>query len=97
MKGFSYSFLDPNENVGVPPPMRHAGLYTSDESYHETVWSKDYRGPRIDPDAISYSQHYNELARGHIPTNVRPGNNSIEKNNYSFNDDKYNKICFKQA
>lgn len=29
MNNYSYSFLDANENIGIPQPMNHAGLYTS--------------------------------------------------------------------
>lgn len=96
MKQFSYSFLDPSENVGIPHPMNHAGLYTSTQPYENTLWSKDYRGPRIEPDAIAYSSQYNDLAKTHIPTNVRPGNNSIDKNKYFFKNQQYNEICFRE-
>jgi len=95
MKDFSYSFLDPKQNVGVPEPMRHAGLYTSSEPYENTLWGKDYRRPRIEPDAISYSTTYNELAKTHIPTSVRPGNNTIDQFKYSFESRNSNSICFK--
>jgi len=91
----SYSFLDPSENVGIPVPAKHAGLYTSDQPYENTLWAKDYRGERVNPEATDYSKHYNELARTHIPTSVRPGNNLIDKNTYNFTDLKYNSICFK--
>lgn len=94
MKDISYSFLNPMDNVGVPEPMKHAGLYTSDQPYENTLWGKDYRGDVIIPDAIEYSKHYNELAKTHIPTNIRPGNNTIDKNKYVFKDEKINSICF---
>lgn len=93
----SYSFLDPVENVGIPEPMKYAGLYTSDQPYVNTLWAKDYRGEHVKPDAMSYSMHYNELARKHVPTNIRPGNNTIDKNLYTFTDRKSNSICFKQG
>lgn len=92
----SYSFLDPSENVGIPFPAKHAGLYTSDQPYENTLWAKDYRGERVDPEATEYAKHYNELAKSHIPTSIRPGNNSISTDIFSFVDQKYNSICFKQ-
>ena len=90
----NFSYLDPKEKVDIPPPMKYAGLYASDQPYTKTLWSKDYRGERVDPDAVAYSKHYNELARSHIPTTIRPGNNTIQNNPYMFSSEKYNKMCF---
>lgn len=90
-----YSYILPEENVGIPPPMRYAGLYSSDLPYTNTQWAKEYRGERVDPDAVAYSEHYNELAKKHIPTSIRPGNNSILNNPYSFESDVSNIMCFK--
>ena len=72
----SYSFIDPSENIGIPPPQRYAGLYSSDEPYTNTKWSKDYRGPRIEPDAVAYASKFSDGAKGHIPITIRPGNNT---------------------
>lgn len=94
MSEISYSFLDPSENVGIPQPMRHAGLYTSEQPYENTLWGKDYRGERVQPDAVEYAKHYNELARKHIPTSIRPGNNAVQPNAYSFIDSQHNTVCF---
>ena len=90
----NFTFLDPKDNVGIPPPMKYAGLYASDEPYTQTQWSKDYRGDRVDPDAVAYSKHYNPLAKSHIPTTVRPGNNTIQKNPFMFSSKTYNSMCF---
>jgi len=90
-----YSYVLPGENVGIPPPMRYAGLYSSDLPYTNTQWAKEYRGERVDPDAVAYSKYYNELAQTHIPTSIRPGNNFIQNNPYGFEDEKYNTMCFR--
>jgi hypothetical protein len=87
-----FSYLDPSENVGIPPPMPHAGLYAPDAAYTQTQWSKDYRGPRIEPDAVAYASHF--YAPNHIPTYTRPGNNSILNNPFKFSDTKYNSMCY---
>jgi len=87
-----YSYLDPSENVGIPAPVPHAGLYASDASYKQTQWSKDYRGPRIEPDAVAYASQF--YAPNHVPTGARPGNNTIINNPYKFGDRKYNGMCY---
>jgi hypothetical protein len=89
-----YKFLDPAENVGLPKPLKYAGLYSEDTPYYKTKWSKDYRGAYVPPDAVSYSSRYFELARNHIPTGIRPGNNTILNSPYKFYDDKLNGMCF---
>lgn len=89
-----YSFLDPSENVGIPPPMKNAGLYAEDVKHTKTKWSKDYRGPRTEPDAVAFSQHFYEGAKNHIPTAVRPGNNTILNNPYTYVSTKYNAMCY---
>lgn len=93
----SYSFLDPSENSGIPPPQKYAGLYSSDEPYTDTLWSKDYRGPRIEPDAVAYASKFDEVAKSHIPTSIRPGNNTIKNNPYSFSSKTYNTMCYNAA
>ena len=93
----SYSFIDPSENVGIPPPQKHAGLYSSDEPYKNTNWSKDYRGPRIEPDAVAYANTFGIGAKKHIPTSIRPGNNTIVNNPYSFKSTEYNSMCYNKA
>jgi hypothetical protein len=90
----SYSFIDPSENIGIPPPQRYAGLYSSDQPYTNTKWSKDYRGPRIEPDAVEYAKKFSDGAKGHIPTSIRPGNNTIKNNPYSFSSTSYNSMCY---
>ena len=95
LSALDYSFVIPEENVGIPPPMRYAGLYSSDVPYTNTLWAKEYRGERVEPDAVAYSKQYNELAKKHIPTSIRPGNNSIVNNPYGFDNDKSNIMCFK--
>lgn len=94
MKEISFSYIDPSENVGIPPPMKYAGLYSSDVPYTNTLWSKDYRGPRIDPDAVSYASQYDEVAKTQIPTTIRPGNNTMTKNPYMFSSTSYNTMCY---
>jgi hypothetical protein len=89
----TYKYLDPAENVGLPSPVPYAGLY-SDAPYSQNKWSKDYRGPQIPPDAVAYSQQYFELARYHIPTASRPGNNTVLNNPYRFTyNNNYNTLC----
>lgn len=90
----SYSYIDTSLNVSVPQPMRHAGLYSSDQPYEKTLWGKDYRGDPIPPDAVEYAKKYDKVAQNHIPTSIRPGNNTIDNNPYSFSSTKYNGMCF---
>ena len=90
----NYSFVDPNENVGLPKPMSYAGLYSSDVPYTNTLWAKEYRGAHIPPDAVAYASQYNELAKSHIVSSIRPGNNEIINNPYRFNNDKLNSMCY---
>lgn len=89
-----YSFLDPSENVGLPKPMINNGIYASDIPYIKKIWSKDYRGPKIEPDAVAFSHHFYEGAKNHIPTGIRPGNNTIINNPYQFISNKYNYMCY---
>ena len=89
-----YSFLEPSENVGIPEPQKNAGLYAGDTPYKKTQWSKDYRGPRIEPDAVAFSTQFYEGARNHIPTGIRPGNNTILKNPYNYVSTTYNTMCY---
>ena len=90
----SYKFLDPAENVGIPQPVPYAGLY-SDAPYAQNKWGKDYRGERIPPDAVAYSQHFFELAKHHIPSVPRPGNNTLLNNPYRFtNNNNLNTLCY---
>ena len=91
----NYSFLDPTENVSIPPPMINAGLYAPDIPYKPTKWSKDYRViQHLEPDAVSYASQFNPIAKNHIPTGVRPGNNTILNNPYNFFDKKFNTMCY---
>jgi hypothetical protein len=90
----SFSFIDNSENYGIPPPQKYAGLYSSDEPYKNTNWSKDYRGPRIEPDSVAYSQTFGQGSNGHIPITIRPGNNTIKNNPYSFSSTEYNSMCY---
>lgn len=90
----NFSFLDPTENVGLPQPMENAGLYANDLTKTKKNFSYDYDVKRIEPDAIKYSSTYFELAKSHIPTGVRPGNNSIIDNKFVINDTKYNSLCY---
>lgn len=90
----SFSFIDPSENFGIPPPQKYAGLYSSDEPYTKTNWSKDYRGPHVEPDAVAYANKFAIGAKSHIPTSVRPGNNTIKNNPYSFTSTEYNSMCY---
>ena len=89
----NFSFLDSTENVSVPPPMQNAGLY-SGIPYKKNKWAKDYSTPRLAPDAVEYSSQYFELAKGHIPTSSRPGNNSIPSNKFLITDTNYNTLCY---
>lgn len=92
-----YKYLDPSENAGLPRPLQNAGIYS--EAAHKTNerGSKDYRGQYVPPDAVAYASQYFELARHHIPTGVRPGNNSLLFNPFRFNkDDSFNDLCYAQ-
>lgn len=91
-----YKFLDPNENVGLPKPLRYAGLYSENApAYKNSKWgSKDYRGEYIPPDAVAYSSQFFELARHHIPTGIRPGNNTLIFNPFKFRSDIFNDMCY---
>lgn len=89
-----YSYLDPKDNVIYVPEVKNAGLYSSDVPFKKTAWGKDYSEPRIEPDAVSYSSTFYEGARHHIPTGVRPGNNTNIKNTYTFINSKYNTMCY---
>lgn len=85
-----YKFLDPSENAGLPRPLRYAGIYS--EKAHG---ANDYRGQYIPPDAVAYSSQYFELARIHIPTGIRPGNNTLLFNPYRFNkNENFNDLCY---
>jgi hypothetical protein len=90
----TYKYLNPSENVGMPPPQKNAGLY-ADLPYTQTERSKTYAREHIQPDAVSYSKHYFELARHHIPTGIRPGNNTLQINPYTFSQKHYNRLCYK--
>lgn len=92
-----YKYLDPSENVGLPKPLKYAGLYSEYSDtvpYTQSKWSRDYRGAHIPPDAVAYSSQFFELAKGHIPTGIRPGNNTMVHNPYKFFDDKLNVMCY---
>lgn len=90
----NYSFLVPEENVSLPQPMVNNGLYGG-SSANSSEWKKEYKVPeRIAPDAIAYSSQFFELAKSHIPTGVRPGNNTIIDNKFVITDLKYNTLCF---
>jgi hypothetical protein len=88
----TFSYLDASENVGIPLPQPHAGLYAPDAPHNKSKWSKNYSGPRIEPDSVSYAKEF--YIQSHIPTNIRPGNNTIQNNPYKFNDPKYNSMCY---
>lgn len=79
-----FSYLDPSENVGIPQPMKNAGLYAGDIPFKKTKYSRDYSTGRIEPDAVAFASQFDPLARSHIPTSIRPGNNSILNNPFTF-------------
>lgn len=87
-----YKFLDADDQVTLPTPQANAGLYAPDAPHVKTTWSKDYR-KYIPPDAVAYSSTYFELARGHINTANRPGNNTILNNPFRFYSDASNALC----
>lgn len=89
-----YKVLDPNENVGLPKPLQYAGIYAENTPYKKTNWSKDYRGMYIPPDAVAYATQYFELARHHVPTGIRPGNNTLIFNPYRYRDENFNDLCY---
>lgn len=93
----TYSFLDASENVGIPVPQKNAGLYSGEEVPHKhpRYGGNDYSEPRVQPDAIAYSQKFYEGAKNHIPTAVRLGNNTMINNPYNVYDDKYNSLCYR--
>lgn len=93
----TFSYIDARDNVSLPEPMKNAGLYSGDIPSKKTRWAKDYTQEHAPPDAVKYSAHFFELARSHIPTNVRPGNNAIIDDAFVVNDDKYNTLCFNKA
>lgn len=90
----SYSYIDTTLDVAMPTPMKHAGLYSSDEPYENTLWGKDYRGDPIPPDAVEYAKKYDKVAQNHIPTSVRPGNNTVLNNPFTFSSKNFNSLCF---
>ena len=92
----TYSFLDPKENVGIPTPQKNAGLYGGEDTPHKhSKWgAADYSEPHLQPDAVAYSERFYEGAKHHIPTSIRPGNNSMTTNPYSIYSDKYNSMCY---
>lgn len=85
-----YSYLDPLENVGIPPPAPNAGLYGISQDYKQNMLNNN----RIEPDAVSFVSQSDFFAKNHIPTNIRPGNNTIKNNPYKFMDVKYNSMCY---
>lgn len=89
-----YKYLDPSENVGLPKPLKNAGLYSENVPHTQRQWGKDYRGQYIPPDAVAYATQFFELAKNHIPTGIRPGNNTMIYNPYKFYDDKFNGMCY---
>ena len=89
----NFSFLDPLENVSNPPHVENAGLY-SGIPFKKTNWAKDYSKPKLTPDAVVYSSQFFELAKGHIPTSSRPGNNSIPHNKFLMTDLNFNTLCY---
>lgn len=93
-----YKYLDPAENVSLPKPQMYAGLYSPYASlpHHQSRWSKNYRGEHIPPDAVAYASQYFELARSHIPTSIRPGNNTMVFNPYKHYKDDLNMLCYGQ-
>lgn len=92
----SYSFLNPSENVGIPTPQKNAGLYSGENTPHRhSKWgAADYSEPHLTPDAVEYSSRFYEGAKNHIPTTIRPGNNTMLKNPYSVYNEQYNSLCY---
>jgi hypothetical protein len=90
-----YKYLDPAENVGLPRPLQYAGIYTEPPYKTNNRGTRDYRGEYLPPDAVAYASQYFELARLHIPTGIRPGNNTLIFNPYRFNNDPaFNDLCY---
>ena len=91
-----YKYLDPGENAGLPRPLQYAGIYAETPHKTSTGWSsRDYRGQYVPPDAVAYASQYFELARHHIPTSIRPGNNTLIFNPFRFNkNDAFNDLCY---
>ena len=91
-----YKFLDPSENAALPRPLKYAGIYSETAPKAISEWgARDYRGQYIPPDAVAYSSQYFELARLHIPTSIRPGNNTLIFNPFRFNkDERFNDVCY---
>jgi hypothetical protein len=91
-----YSELDYGPNVKAPEPLKNAGLYTGEVLFDKKPWGNNYVIPRIEPDAVAYSSQF--YASHHIPSYNRPGNNSINSNNYkkyniNDSDNNYNVSC----
>ena len=91
-----YSELDYGPNVKAPEPLKNAGLYTGDVLFDKKPWGNNYVIPRIELDAVAYSSQF--YASHHIPSYNRPGNNSINSNNYkkyniNDSDNNYNVTC----
>lgn len=93
----NYSYLNPKDNVSIPPPMKNAGLYSGDVPFTQKQWSKDYSEKRIEPDAVAYSSKFFPLAQGHIPTSIRLGNNSIKNGTFTIKDYSYNTMCYQNT
>ena len=91
-----YSELDYGPNVKAPEPLKNAGLYTGDVLFDKKPWGNNYVIPHIEPDAVAYSSQF--YASHHIPSYNRPGNNSINSDNYkkyniNDSDNNYNVTC----
>lgn len=82
-----YKYLDPTENVNLPKHLRNAGIYAE---HSHAKHDRQY----IPPDAVAYSTQYFELARHHVPTGIRPGNNTLAFNPYKFTKDESNALCY---
>lgn len=89
----NFSYLDPKENVSIPPPMDNHGIY-AEKPKSKSEWAKNYDTKRIEPDAVKYSSTFFELAQGHIPTGNRPGNNTIMDDKFTITSLKYNTLCY---
>jgi hypothetical protein len=83
-----YKYLDPAENVNLPKHLINAGIYS------ENSTPKNKRPEHIPPDAVAYATQYFELARHHVPTSIRPGNNTLVFDPYKFTNDEYNSLCY---
>lgn len=87
----NYSYIDYSQNIQFPYPSLNAGLYSDPNTFHDKPWGNNYVAKSI-PNATDFCKNF--YAKHHIPTENRPGNNSVNSEFYKYYDDNnYNFKC----